>query len=53
MDDAGWNSTNTAWQMAKDDGILTQVLLFEFVHSQSFRFFSFQCQSATERNMMD
>ena len=24
MDDAGWNSTNSAWQMAKDAGILTQ-----------------------------
>mmetsp|Transcript_3649 Transcript_3649/g.7982 ORF Transcript_3649/g.7982 Transcript_3649/m.7982 type:complete len:259 (+) Transcript_3649:81-857(+) len=28
MDDAGWNSTNTAWQKAKDDGILTQVECF-------------------------
>lgn len=27
MDDAGWNSTNSAWQMAKDAGILTQVQL--------------------------
>ena len=24
MDDAGWNSTNSAWQKAKDAGILTQ-----------------------------
>jgi len=28
MDDAGWNSTNTAWQKAKDDGILTQMECF-------------------------
>lgn len=28
MDDAGWNSTNTAWQMAKDEGIITQVECF-------------------------
>ncbi|CAE7365315.1 unnamed protein product [Symbiodinium natans] len=28
MDDAGWNSTNSAWQMAKDLGILTQVECF-------------------------
>jgi hypothetical protein len=28
MDDVGWNSTNTAWQKAKDDGIITQVECF-------------------------
>merc|ERR1712232_887975 len=28
MDDAGWNSTNSAWQRAKDEGILTQVECF-------------------------
>jgi len=28
MDDAGWNSTNTAWQRAKDEGIITQVECF-------------------------
>jgi hypothetical protein len=28
MDDVGWNSTNTAWQQAKDDGIITQVECF-------------------------
>eukprot|EP00930_Biecheleria_cincta_P002341 TRINITY_DN103350_c0_g1_i1.p1 TRINITY_DN103350_c0_g1~~TRINITY_DN103350_c0_g1_i1.p1 ORF type:complete len:278 (+),score=35.33 TRINITY_DN103350_c0_g1_i1:119-952(+) len=28
MDDAGWNSTNSAWQQAKDAGILTQVECF-------------------------
>ncbi|CAD7932613.1 unnamed protein product [Amoebophrya sp. A25] len=28
MDDAGWNSTNTAWQKAKDDGIITQMECF-------------------------
>jgi len=28
MDDVGWNSTNSAWQMAKDDGIITQVECF-------------------------
>jgi len=28
MDDAGWNSTNSAWQKAKDAGILTQVECF-------------------------
>lgn len=28
MDDAGWNSTNKAWQMAKDAGIITQVECF-------------------------
>ena len=28
MDDAGWNSTNTAWQKAKDENIITQVECF-------------------------
>jgi len=28
MDDAGWNSTNSAWQRAKDEGIITQVECF-------------------------
>merc|ERR1719382_2153061 len=28
MDDAGWSSTNTAWQRAKDEGIITQVECF-------------------------
>lgn len=28
MDDAGWNSTNSAWQAAKDAGIITQVECF-------------------------
>eukprot|EP00931_Biecheleriopsis_adriatica_P103106 TRINITY_DN77995_c0_g1_i1.p1 TRINITY_DN77995_c0_g1~~TRINITY_DN77995_c0_g1_i1.p1 ORF type:complete len:278 (-),score=31.82 TRINITY_DN77995_c0_g1_i1:62-895(-) len=28
MDDAGWNSTNSAWQKAKDLGIITQVECF-------------------------
>eukprot|EP00929_Paragymnodinium_shiwhaense_P108564 TRINITY_DN74884_c0_g1_i1.p1 TRINITY_DN74884_c0_g1~~TRINITY_DN74884_c0_g1_i1.p1 ORF type:complete len:298 (-),score=55.67 TRINITY_DN74884_c0_g1_i1:149-1042(-) len=28
MDDAGWKSTNAAWQKAKDEGILTQVECF-------------------------
>jgi len=34
MDDAGWNSTNSAWQKAKDAGILTQakwILLWIFM----------------------
>eukprot|EP00747_Dinoflagellata_sp_TGD_P165540 gnl/TRDRNA2_/TRDRNA2_186932_c0_seq1.p1 gnl/TRDRNA2_/TRDRNA2_186932_c0~~gnl/TRDRNA2_/TRDRNA2_186932_c0_seq1.p1 ORF type:complete len:283 (-),score=55.79 gnl/TRDRNA2_/TRDRNA2_186932_c0_seq1:129-977(-) len=28
MDDAGWSSTNKAWQRAKDEGIITQVECF-------------------------
>jgi len=28
MDDAGWQSTNAAWQLAKDTGVLTQVECF-------------------------
>merc|ERR1739845_39161 len=28
MDDAGWKSTNEAWQRAKDEGIITQVECF-------------------------
>ena len=25
MDDAGWKSTNMAWQQAKDEGLITQI----------------------------
>lgn len=42
MDDAGWNSTNTAWQMAKDKGILTQVECFaDMAPAPNYQFMDF------------
>ena len=42
MDDAGWNSTNTAWQMAKNDGILTQVECFaDMAPTPNYQFMDF------------
>lgn len=42
MDDAGWNSTNTAWQNAKDDGFLIQVECFADLNPRpDFQFIDF------------
>jgi len=42
MDDAGWNSTNTAWQMAKDENIITQVECFADLQPQpNYQFMDF------------
>ncbi|CAE8723588.1 unnamed protein product [Polarella glacialis] len=42
MDDAGWNSTNSAWQMAKDAGIITQVECFADMNPKpDFQFMDF------------
>eukprot|EP00927_Polykrikos_kofoidii_P075671 TRINITY_DN7204_c1_g1_i1.p1 TRINITY_DN7204_c1_g1~~TRINITY_DN7204_c1_g1_i1.p1 ORF type:complete len:308 (-),score=42.98 TRINITY_DN7204_c1_g1_i1:74-973(-) len=42
MDDAGWKSTNTAWQKAKDDGIITQVECFVDVNPRpDYQFMDF------------
>merc|ERR1712217_207090 len=42
MDDAGWNSTNSAWQKAKDDDILTQVECFVDLNPQpDYQFIEF------------
>jgi len=42
MDDAGWNSTNSAWQRAKDEGILTQVECFADMNPRpDFQFMDF------------
>eukprot|EP00932_Pfiesteria_piscicida_P008897 SRR837773.195.p2 GENE.SRR837773.195~~SRR837773.195.p2 ORF type:complete len:284 (-),score=104.04 SRR837773.195:42-851(-) len=42
MDDAGWNSTNSAWQRAKDEGILTQVECFADMNPHpDFQFMDF------------
>eukprot|EP00397_Hematodinium_sp_SG-2012_P061157 GEMP01080599.1.p2 GENE.GEMP01080599.1~~GEMP01080599.1.p2 ORF type:complete len:146 (+),score=24.56 GEMP01080599.1:366-803(+) len=42
MDDAGWSTTNKAWQNAKDDGILTQVECFaDLAPTPDFQFLEF------------
>jgi len=42
MDDAGWSSTNKAWQQAKDEGILTQVECFvDLAPTPEFQFMEF------------
>jgi predicted O-methyltransferase YrrM len=42
MDDAGWNSTNSAWQRAKDEGIITQVECFADMNPHpDFQFMDF------------
>ncbi len=42
MDDAGWNSTNTAWQLAKDEGILNQVECFvDMAPTPNYQFMDF------------
>lgn len=42
MDDAGWSSTNLAWQKAKDEGILTQVECFADLNPRpDFQFIDF------------
>eukprot|EP00928_Gymnodinium_smaydae_P030864 TRINITY_DN22826_c0_g1_i1.p1 TRINITY_DN22826_c0_g1~~TRINITY_DN22826_c0_g1_i1.p1 ORF type:complete len:322 (-),score=63.18 TRINITY_DN22826_c0_g1_i1:87-1001(-) len=42
MDDAGWSSTNAAWQRAKDDGIITQVECFVDVNPRpDYQFMDF------------
>jgi len=42
MDDAGWNSTNLAWQKAKDEGFLTQIECFADLNPKpDFQFIDF------------
>jgi len=42
MDDAGWSSTNAAWQKAKDDGIITQLECFvDLSPKPDFQFLDF------------
>jgi len=42
MDDAGWSSTNSAWQKAKDEGIITQVECFADMNPHpDFQFMDF------------
>lgn len=42
MDDAGWSSTNLAWQQAKDEGIITQVECFVDMNPRpDFQFMDF------------
>lgn len=42
MDDAGWSSTNSAWQKAKDDGIITQLECFADMAPQpNYQFLDF------------